>query len=220
MPRRSRFSTAGYVFHVLNRAVARQRLFQSDGDYDAFVRVLDEARRKVPMRLLAFAVMPNHWHLVLWPEEDDALSEFMRWLTVSHAQRWHAAHGTAGTGSLYQGRFKSFPVQEDEHFLTVCRYVERNPLRANLVSRAELWKWSSLWTWNRAAATVPLAKWPVPRPADWVEQVNAPQTEAELNAVRRSVVRSRPFGDGEWTLKTAKSLGLEQTLRIAGRTRD
>lgn len=103
MPRRSRFSTAGYVFHVLNRAVARQTIFQSEGDYDAFVKTLEEARRKVPMRVLAFVVMPNHWHLVLWPAEDDALSEFMRWLTVTHAQRWHAAHGTTGTGSLYQG---------------------------------------------------------------------------------------------------------------------
>ena len=145
MPRRPRFSTAGYVFHVLNRAVARQVVFQTDGDYDAFVSLLEEARRRVPIRLLAYVVMPNHWHLVLWPEADNALSEYMKWLSITHAQRWHAAHGTAGTGSLYQGRFKSFPIQEDAHFLTVCRYVERNPLRANLVSRAELWKWSSLW---------------------------------------------------------------------------
>jgi len=121
-----------------------------------------------------------------------------------------------GGGHLYQGRFKSFPVQEDEHFLTVCRYVERNPLRANLVSRAELWKWSSLWTWNRAAPTVPLARWPVPRPTDWIEHVNAPQTEAELNAIRRSVVRSRPFGEAEWTLKTAKSLGHQIKVETQG----
>jgi putative transposase len=220
MPRRSRFSTTGYVFHVLNRTVARQTLFHTQSDYDAFITILDEAQRKVPMRLLAFCVMPNHWHLALWPQEDDALSEFMRWLTVTHAQRWHPAHGTTGTGSLYQGRFKSIPVQEDEHFWTVCRYVERNPLRANLVSRAELWKWSSLWTWNRAAATVLLAKWPVSRPTDWIEYVYAPQTVAELDAVRRSIVRSRPFGEEEWTLKTAKSLGLERTLRIAGRSQN
>jgi len=218
MPRRSRFSTAGYVFHVLNRAVARQTIFQAQGDYDAFVQLLNEAQQKVPMRLLAFCIMPNHWHLVLWPEQDDALSEYMRWLTVTHAQRWHAAHGTTGTGSLYQGRFKSFPVQEDDHFLTICRYVERNPLRANLVSRAELWKWSSLWTWNCNSTAVRLAQWPVPRPSNWIEHVNTPQTDAELTALRRSVARSRPFGEAEWTLETAKSLGLEQSLRIAGRS--
>ena len=220
MPRRSRFSSAGYVFHVLNRAVARQTLFQIEGDYDAFVSLLSEAQQRVPMRILAFIVMPNHWHLVLWPDADDALSEYMRWLSVTHAQRWHAAHGTAGTGSLYQGRFKSFPVQEDDHFLTLCRYTERNALRANLVSRAELWKWSSLWQWRSSAAMVPLSPWPVARPSHWIEHVNEPQSDAELAAVRRSIVRSRPFGDGEWTLRTAKALGLERSMRVAGRGRD
>ncbi len=216
MPRRSRFSTAGYVFHVLNRAVARQTLFRTEGDYDAFVKILEEARQKVPMRVLAFSVMPTHWHFVLWPEFDDSLSEYMRWLTVTHAQRWHAAHGTTGTGSIYQGRFKSFPVQEDGHFLTLCRYVERNALRANLVSRAELWKWSSLWT-GHSDARVGLAPWPVPRPTDWIAHVNSVQTEAELSAIRKSIVRSCPYGEAEWTQSTAKSLGLEHTLRIAGR---
>jgi putative transposase len=219
MPRRSRFSTAGYVFHVLNRAVARQTLFHTVGDYEAFVRILGEAQQHVPMRLLAFVVMPNHWHMLVWPEQDDALSEYMRWLSVTHAQRWHAAHGTSGTGSVYQGRFKAFPIQEDDHFLTVCRYVERNPLRANLVSRAELWKWSSLWMWHNDVASSPLATWPVNRPTNWVNHVNGPQTEAELAAVRRSVVRSRPFGDDQWTRQAAKSLGLEATLRVGGRTR-
>lgn len=219
MPRRPRFSSAGYVFHVLNRAVARQSLFNTPHDYDAFVSLLDEAGKCIPMRLLAFIIMPNHWHLVLWPDADDSLSEYMRWLTVTHAQRWHAFHGTSGTGSLYQGRFKSFPVQEDEHLWAVCRYVERNALRANLVSRAELWKWSSLWIWNNAAAAVPLAEWPVVRPRDWLRYVNDPQTEAELNAIRRSVARSRPFGDNVWTEQTAKQLGLERSLRVAGRQR-
>ncbi|HEY2414138.1 MAG TPA: transposase [Pirellulaceae bacterium] len=202
---------------MLNRAVARQTLFQTEADYDAFVALLEEAQRKVSMRILSYCIMPNHWHLVLWPESDDALSEYMRWLTVTHAQRWHAVHGTVGTGSLYQGRFKSFPVEEDKHFLTLCRYVERNAQRANLVSRAELWKWSSLWQLNNRSAVVSLAAWPVPRPSDWIEYVNSPQTEAELNAVRRSIVRSRPFGNAHWTQRTAAALGLTASLRIAGR---
>jgi putative transposase len=85
------------------------------------------------MRILAYCVIPNHFHLVLWPHQDGALSEFMRWLTMTHTQRWHAAHQTAGTGPMYQGRFKSFPVQSDDHFYSVCRNVEPNPLRAKLV---------------------------------------------------------------------------------------
>jgi putative transposase len=130
MPRRPRFASAGYVFHVLNRAAGRRRIFENDADYAAFERVLHTAGERVPMRLLAYCVMPNHWHLVLWPRGDDDLSEYMRCLTVTHTQRWHLAHGTSGTGPLYQGRFKSFPVEADEHFYRVCRYVERNALPA------------------------------------------------------------------------------------------
>src|SRR5689334_12252592 len=107
MPRRNRFSTGGYVFHVLNRAVGRQTIFANDADYVAFECVMREAAKQVPMRLLSYSIMPNHWHLVLWPVSDNDLSNYMHWLTATHTQRWHLAHGTTGTGPIYQGRFKS-----------------------------------------------------------------------------------------------------------------
>ncbi len=129
---------------MLNRANARMTIFEKDRDYEAFERVLGEAVDKYGTRLLSYCLMPNHWHLVLWPKEDGELSRFTGWLTLTHTQRWHAHHGTSGSGHVYQGRFKSFPVQDDEHFYTVCRYVERNPLKAKLVASAEDWRWSSL----------------------------------------------------------------------------
>ncbi len=219
MPRRKRVCTGGYVFHVLNRAVARERIFDDEGDYKAFEKVLREAIERVPVRVLSFCLMPNHWHMVLWPRrgEDEDLSEFMRWLTVTHTQRWHAHHGTAGTGSLYQGRFKSFPVQGDEHFLTVCRYTERNALRANLVARAQDWRWSSLWHRTQTPLILPLTDWPVPCPAQWNEFVNQPETEAELAAVRQTLKRGSPFGDKNWISQTAERLGLKSTLAPRGR---
>ncbi len=137
------------------------------------------------MRLLAYCLMPNHFHLLLWPREDGDLSQFMRWLTVTHTQRWHAHHRTAGTGHLYQGRFKSFPVESDDNFLTVCRYVERNAVRANLVERAEDWRWGSL-SARRAKADEErpqLAPWPIARPRDWTAQ-------------RESAVRTEGGGGG------------------------
>lgn len=121
MPRRPRLATGNYLYHVLNRAVGKSTLFETEGDYAAFLRVIEEAHQQVPVRLLAFCVMPNHWHLVLWPKEDGDLSEYMRWLTVTHTGRWHKAHRTTGTGPIYQGRFKSFPIQGDDHFYTVTR---------------------------------------------------------------------------------------------------
>lgn len=78
------------------------------------------------MRLPAYCMMSNHRHLVLWPRHDGDLSRFMGWLTLPHTQRRHAHHRTVGHGHLYQGRYKSFVVEQNEHFLTVCRYVERN----------------------------------------------------------------------------------------------
>ena len=140
--------------------------------------------------------MPNHFHLLLWPREDGDLSRFMRWLTMTHTQRWHAHHRTTGTGHLYQGRFKSFPVQSDEHYLTVCRYVERNALRANLVERAEDWKWGSLWARrarNEADRPV-LTPWPIERPRDGTARVNRPLGPQEEEAVLRSIPRGQPLG--------------------------
>ena len=133
-----RIAEGGLVYHVLNRGNARRAFLHKAGDFAAFERVLGEAKAEVPMRILAYCLLPNHWHLVFWPHEDRDLSRFMAWLTLTHTQRWHAHYHNVGTGHLYQGRFKSFPVQEDDHFYTVCRYVERNGLRAKLVSdRAE-----------------------------------------------------------------------------------
>ncbi|HEV3261555.1 MAG TPA: transposase [Gemmataceae bacterium] len=179
MPRPPRFATGGYVYHSLNRAVGRAAVFSKPADYAAFEKVLRQAGDWAPMRLLACCPMPNHWHLLLWPRGDGDLSEYLRWLTVTHTQRWHAHDDTAGTGLLYQGRFKSFPIQEDEHLLVVCCYVERNALRAGLVARAEAWRWSSLWRRERGGSPAWLAAWSVHVPAEWVGHVNSAETASE-----------------------------------------
>ncbi len=219
MPRAARYAPGGYVFHVLNRAVARLPLFEKMGDYVAFMRVMAEAHEQHPIRILSYCIMPNHWHMVLSPKHDGDLTEFVRWMTHTHTMRWHAQHHTAGTGHLYQGRFKSFPIESNKHLYTVLRYVERNALRANLVKRAEGWRWSSLWArhFGDEEARALLSAWPITAPAHWLRHVNAAQTEAELKALRRSVVRGTPFGSDTWVLKTAAKLGLEWTTRPRGR---
>ena len=135
-----RAADGGLIYHVLNRGNARMTIFEKAGDYEAFENILEQAVERYGTEILAWCLMPNHWHLVVKPHEDGELSRFVGWLSLTHTQRWHAHYHNPGSGHLYQGRFKSFPVQEEEHFLTVCRYVERNPLRANLVSRAEQWR--------------------------------------------------------------------------------
>jgi putative transposase len=195
-------------------------LFETECDYLAFAKVLNQAREKAECRLLSFCIMPNHWHLVLWPKGDDDLSDYMHWLTVTHTQRWHSFHNTTGTGPLYQGRFKSFPVQADEHFYRVCRYVERNALRANLVERAENWRWSSLWQSLNAMSDVTLDRWPIEKPTQWTQLVNEPQTESKVEAIRRATQRGFPFGNDEWMSRTLSRFQLETTLKSRDRPRN
>jgi putative transposase len=151
------------------------------------------------------------------PERDGDLSEFMRWLTLTHTQRWHAKHHTQGTGPLYQGRFKAFPVAKDEHCLRVLSYVERNPLRARLARNARRWRWSSLGRATLGLPGPPLETGPVAKPEPWQEWVDQPETESELTALRRSVARGVPFGAESWQRQTAKRLGLESSLQPVGR---
>ena len=220
MPRSARHAPGGFVYHVLNRAVARLPLFQKPGDYEAFERVLLLALEKFPLRLLGYCIMPNHWHMVAWPKTDGELTAFFRWLTHTHTMRWHAHYHTSGTGHLYQGRFKAFPIEADDHLLTVLRYVERNALRAGLVEQAEDWRWGSLWRRVRGPDVAALlSEGPVSVPRTWRHIVNEVQTEGELESLRRSVVRGMPYGSEDWTKRIVRRLGLESTMRPRGRPR-
>lgn len=214
MPHRALDNTHGHVLHVHNRSVRRERLFASDEDYHTFETVLTEALARIPTRLLSYCIMPNHWHLVVWPESDE-LPRFMHWLTATHARRWHLAHGSWGTGHVYQDRYGAVPVQSDQHLLRLLRYVERNPLRANLVPRAENWRWCSLWRRLNSCTDPPLAEWPISQPANWTEYVNETHTVAELEAIQVAIRLGRPLGDPDWCVATAERFGI--TMRSAGR---
>lgn len=219
MGRPRRVSAGGIVYHVLNRATARSPIFLSPADYLAFERILVDARIRFDMRILAFCMMPNHWHMALWPRKDNDLSRFTGWLTLTHTQRLHACRGSAGEGHVYQGRYKSFAVECDSHLLTVCRYVERNALRANLVERAENWRWGSLWHRHndRHTSTPLLDDWPVKIPDNWTGHVNQPQTAEELDTLRKCVRRGQPFGGATWMSNMVERYNLQSTLRTRGR---
>ena len=202
-------------YHAINRGNGRAELFRKEDDYAAFVRLVEEACERLPMRVLAYCLMPNHFHLVLWPHGDGDLGRWMQWLLTSHVRRYHRHYHTSG--HVWQGRFKAFPIEQDEHLIAVLRYVERNPLRANLVERAEDWIWSSLAWRAQGKRPAMLAKWPVACPRNWIDYVNRPQTDAELAALQRSIDRGTPFGDDRWQRRIATRLGLEASLRPRGR---
>jgi len=219
MPRRHRAGCAGVIFHVLNRGAFQHRLFSQRAEYAAFIEVLTEGLTRFEVLLLALCVMPNHFHLVLVPRTDDALSRFMAWATTTHALRWRRACETSGQGAVYQGRFKSIPVQNDVHLMVLLWYVERNARRANLVTRAEDWPWSSASGQGGNCSGLPLAPWPILRPDNWLELVNSGEPPSGIDEIRLAIRKGRPFGEEQWQRETAIRLGLEHTLRDPGRPR-
>lgn len=219
MGRALRTDVGGYIYHILNRANARSTIFTSDREYQDFEDIFFEAIEKFKMRVVAYVLMPNHFHLVLYPEIDGEIKKFMHWLTLTHTQRWHVKNKTIGYGHLYQGRYKSFIVEEDPHLWALLAYVERNPLRAKLVKHLENWKWSSYY--KRIHGTLPqkklLATDSVTWPHNYQNLVNQSEDKDTIELIRNSVNRGKPYGSIGWTEKMLKKFGLEITERKKGR---
>lgn len=235
MPRKPRLAPGGWCFHVINRGVNRAKVFHKRSDYAAFMALLDDACARVPMRVMAYCLMPNHFHMAVWPLHDGDMGRWMAWLLTTHATRYNAHYKRSG--HVWQGRYKSFPVQQDGSLVQVCKYIERNPIRAGLVERADDWRWSSAKHWKgpdsvsvaekgsdpflKPAPGAPgwLTSGPVARPADWLRWVHGDQPEDLLRRLRLAIERGRPFGATEWVMDAAKRLGLESALRDFGRPR-
>ena len=222
MPRTTRTDVGGEVYHILNRANARVQIFDDDQDYQIFENILAEAIEKFAMRLLAYCIMPNHWHLVVYPKQDGDLSKFMGWLSNTHTRRWHTIKNTIGQGHLYQGRYKSFLCQQGDHFIALVRYVERNAKKANLCKLAQDWKWSSIYMreYGSAEQQKMLSEWLVGMPKNYLLLVNEEQAVHEEKIIENSIEKSNPYGNTQWVQWAIKKFGLEQTLRRVGRPKN
>jgi putative transposase len=209
----------GMIYHVLNRANFRSPLFRKPAHYNDFLAIVKERMNFVPMRILAYCLMPNHWHWVLYPRADGDLSKFVQRVTLTHTQRYHAKSRTVGYGHVYQGRYKSLPVESDSHFLALVRYVERNARRAALVKRAEDWPWSSVHVqlYGDAEQRKILSPWPTPEPRDYRKWLNHSQGREEIEKIREAITRSQPYGSKDWVSKAVREFGLESTTRNRGR---
>ena len=217
MPRHSRTSPDGYVQHVLNRGDHRETIFFKDGDYDAFLGMVAEAAERVEMRILAYCIMRNHFHLVVWPQAGRDLPVFMQLLMNLHIQRYLRHYRPSSPGHIYQGRYTNSIVQTDHHVLRVQRYVEANARSAGLVLRAEDYRWSSASPCSSEPGRPQLSEGPVAKPADWLTYVNARQTVREQIAIRQSARRGAPYGAPTWVTEVAERYNLAHTLRSQGR---
>ena len=219
MPRNARVDVGGEVYHVINRANGRLRIFNKDEDYQLFEKLLLETKELIGMRILAYELMPNHWHLVLYPKNDGDLGAFMHRLSNAHTRKVHARTNTNGSGHLYQGRYKSFLVDSENYLLAVIKYVERNAVRAKLVRRCEDWQWGS--AWRRVHGTTEqkklLDRIPTSLPDDYTKWINASERPDNLDAIRISVNKSVPYGRAGWIEKMVLKHHLESTLKSPGR---
>ena len=219
MPRVARVSVGGEVYHCINRSSGRVAIFTTDEEYRHLESLLLEGVELIGMRILAYAIMPNHWHLILHPRNDGDMGEFIRWLTTTHVRQRRAQTETIGQGHLYQGTYKSFPVETETYLQQLMVYVEQNPLRAKLVRRAENWKWSSLYKREQGIHTKLLAELPITLPKDYITLVNTRPNKDTLETVRRSVNRGTPLGNTAWVDEMVQRFNLESTRRAPGRPR-
>jgi putative transposase len=216
MPRIMRGLVDGLTYHILNRGNGGQAIFHKEGDYKAFIELMKEAKGRNPIKIFAYCLMPNHFHLILHPEHAQELSKWMQWLMTSHVRRYHRHYNSSG--HVWQGRYKSFVVQEDSYLLALLRYVEGNPLRAGLVGTAKDWPWSSCR--ERIGENYHfIDQSPIDLPENWDKYINEPLGQNEIEEVRRSVNRQAPYGSLGWQKKIAREIGVESTLRSRGRPR-
>lgn len=222
MARQNRVAVGDVVYHVINRSNGRVKIFSSDKEYQHFESLLLEGVRFLDMRILAYVIMSNHWHLVLYPKKDGDMSEFMRWLTTTHVRQRRVATQSVGHGHLYQGTYKSFPIEKDKHLHDVIRYVEQNPLRAKLCRRAEQWKWSSLYRRHRAEKEDRelLAALPTTLPSNYLPSVNTLLAEERLMNIHHSIRKGAPYGSPKWTERMVERYHMEGTQRGLGRPKE
>ncbi|HEQ78174.1 MAG TPA: hypothetical protein ENI78_00925 [Euryarchaeota archaeon] len=221
MPRSLRVDKGKEVYHCINRAVGKQTIFKKDKDYKLFESILQEVVDITGMRILAYSIMPNHFHLVLYPENDGDLSDFMKRVTVTHTQRYRVKTHTVGEGPLYQGRYKSFIIQNDNHLFTVLRYVERNPLTASLVQNVLDWRHGSVYRRYKGTGKEKrlLSAWICNEPKDYLQFLAHPITAKEIEKIEQSETKGVPFGDSGYVLETVKKYNLHSTTREKGRPR-
>lgn len=217
MPRHARVSPDGFVQHVLNRGDHRETLFHKPADFRAFLKVFADTAERIAMRILAYCIMRNHFHFVLWPYEGADLPRFMHLLMSTHIARYLRHYPPVSPGHLYQDRYTNVLVEAGPPLLRVLRYVEANAFAANLVPRAEEYPWTSASPEALEDGRPFICEWPIARPANWSELLNTRTAASERQRIQRCAARGAPYGSTAWSEQVVKTFHLEHTVRRPGR---
>jgi putative transposase len=151
MPRGSRKASVSGIYHVMSRGIDKRDIFITKNDFLKFISLMEKCQQKTSFKLYAYCLMHNHFHLLINPMRQE-LGKCMQLLTTSYALYHNACHQRFG--HLFQNRFKSETIENDDHFLTVLRYIHQNPVKAGLVSEVKNYDWTSFHEYNEAKTTV------------------------------------------------------------------
>ena len=220
MSRKNRFAPPGYWLHITQRGNDKQRVFLTDADREYFVTLMAIRSEERAVRISAYCLMSNHFHVVAVGDQADAVSLFMMDLNSLYATHRNVTH--RHTGRAWQGRFYS-AVLDPAHWATALRYAELNPVRARMVARAEDWEWSSArahlglaltpaWLDTREFAQ----KWPSPE--DWRESLGT-LTRREAAALRLATRHDAAFGSPEFVQQLEGKYGVQLHAKPLGRPR-
>jgi putative transposase len=199
MARLARAVVANLPHHVTQRGNARRSTLTTDGERRVYLHLLRYYVSLHGLSLLGYYLMSNHVHLVAIPHKGDGLAAALKQTHGRYAAYWNAAHESSG--HPWQGRFYSCPL-DDDHLWVCLRYAELNPVRAVLVARAELWRWSSAGVHCRAEANdggleseAWSKRWSAASRRDYL---SSGESEAELRAIRKCTHTGRPLGSTEF----------------------
>ncbi|PHR53871.1 MAG: transposase [Arcobacter sp.] len=214
MPRVARALADDQIYHIINRGNRREKIFHDEYDFTKILELFSKAKDRFRIKIYAYCLMDNHYHLVLYTEYGKSLSECMQWIGTSYVRYYNKRYKTSG--HLWQGRYKSFIVQKESYFISLIKYVEANPLRANIVKDASEYKYSSLIQRDRKEQNL-LDALPVEIPSNWIDFVNDVEKESDIEIIRNSINRQAPLGEQGWQEIMCERYGIESSIRARGR---
>ena len=215
MPRIARGLADNQIYHIINRGNRREVVFHDNYDYEKFLKLLIESKEKYAIKIYAYCLMPNHFHLVIYTKYADSLSQGMHWISSSSVRYYNKRYNISG--HLWQGRYKSFIVQEDSYLLVLLKYVEANPKRARIVKDCIDYKYSSANNRIKNNENLITDEIPILLPDDWYGYINSDEKITDIESIRNCINRQAPLDDKNWKYMVSKKYNLESTINPRGR---
>jgi len=220
MPRIARVVAVGLPHHITQRGNYGRKVFLDDGDRKRYLSWIQEYSRKYNLSILAFCLMPNHVHFLVIPRAEDSLAKTFNVAHMCYSQ--YLNKKVNANGHLWQGRFYSC-VLDERHLIAAARYIERNPMRANIVKEPWKWKWSSASAHiNKGKSLIKLNDlFEIIEMSNdaWREYISSEENKIILDEIRTHTYTGRPLGEGSFIENLEKRFGKRLLALPRGRPR-